>query len=290
MNRGLGRIAGWAMVLGLMAASASGALADQPIAGGIDLQPSATPIMTEVRWFHHAILLPIIGGVTLFVLLLLSVCIVRFNARANPTPSKTTHNVAIEVAWTIVPIMILIVIAIPSFQLLYRQQTVPPADLTVKITGNSWFWGYTYPDHGNFEFRSNMLQDNERAQAARQMNRPIEQMPRLLAVDNEMVVPVGRTVRIQVTSADVMHSFAMPSFGVKIDAIPGRLNEGWFRAERPGLYYGQCSELCGRDHAFMPIAIRVVSDQDFAAWVEDARRRYAADPPADRTVAVATAR
>jgi cytochrome c oxidase subunit 2 len=290
MNRGLGRIAGLAMVLGLMLGTASGVLADQPIPGGIDLQPSATPIMTEVRWFHHAILLPIIGGVTLFVLLLLAVCILRFNARANPTPSKTTHNVAIEVAWTIVPIMILIVIAIPSFQLLYRQQTVPPADLTVKITGNSWFWGYTYPDHGNFEFRSNMLQDNERAQAARQMNRPIEQMPRLLAVDNEMVVPVGRTVRIQVTSADVLHSFAMPSFGVKIDAIPGRLNEGWFRAERPGLYYGQCSELCGRDHAFMPIAIRVVSDQDFAAWVEDARRRYAADPPADRAVVVATAR
>jgi cytochrome c oxidase subunit II len=301
MTRWVGHVAGLAMAAGVMIA-AGAALADQPAPGAIDFQVSATPVMTEIRWFHHAILMPIITGVTLFVLALLAICIVRFNARANPTPSKTTHNVAIEVAWTIVPIIILIVIAIPSFQLLYRQQTIPPADLTVKITGTTWAWTYAYPDHGNFEFVSRMLTDDSetndeqrragvaaRTQAAQQLGRPIELMPRLLAVDNEMVVPVNRVVRIQVTAAEVMHSFAMPAFGVKVDAVPGRLNEGWFRAERPGIYYGQCSELCGRDHAFMPIAIRVVSEQEFATWVEDARRRFAADP-APSPVTVATVR
>jgi cytochrome c oxidase subunit 2 len=272
-------MAATALAAGLVCA-AGAALAQQPVPGGIDFQPSATPIMTEVRWFHNAILLPIITVVVLFVLALLVVVVMRFNAKANPTPSKTTHHVGLEVAWTVVPVIILVVIAIPSFQLLYRQQVIPPADLTVKVTGVTWAWQYAYPDHNNLEFRSNLLREDgdARVQAARAMNRPIEQMPRLLAVDNEMVVPVGKTVRIQVTAADVMHSFAVPSFGVKVDAIPGRLNEGWFRAERPGIYYGQCSELCGRDHAFMPIAVRVVSEQEFAAWLEDAKRRFAAAP------------
>jgi cytochrome c oxidase subunit 2 len=279
------------------------ALAQQPTPGSIDLQPSATPVMADVRWFHHGILMPIITAVTLFVLALLAWCAIRFNAKANPTPSRTTHHVGLEIAWTVVPVLILVVIAIPSFQLLYRQQIIPAADMTVKITGSAWYWNYAYPDHGNFEFRSLMLRDDNetdptrnvsanaaRAQAAQQLGRPIGEMPRLLAVDNEMVVPVNRTVRIQVTASDVMHSFALPSFGVKVDAIPGRLNEGWFRAERPGLYYGQCSELCGRDHAFMPIAIRVVSEQDFAAWVEDARRRFAGDPPPARVAALPATR
>lgn len=272
-----------------LAATAGAALAAQPVPYGINLQPSATPIMTEIHWFHNAILLPIITATTLFVLALLIIVMVRFNRKANPVPSKTTHHVGLEVAWTVVPIILLIIIAIPSFQLLYREQIIPRADITVKATGNSWFWSYTYPDHGNFEFRSNMLREenNERETVARRMGRELRDMPRLLAVDNEMVVPVGATVRVQVTATDVLHAFAVPAFGIKVDAVPGRLNETWFRAERPGIYYGQCSELCGRDHAFMPIAVRVVTPEQFTAWVEDARRRFAADPaPAITTAAL----
>jgi cytochrome c oxidase subunit 2 len=252
--------------------------AAQPTPGGMNLQPSASPIMTEIHWFHSAILLPIITAVSLFVLALLAYCVLRFNGKANPVPSKTTHHTGLEVAWTVVPIIILIVIAIPSFQLLYRQETLPRIDMTVKAIGSSWRWTYSYPDHGNFEFRSDMLREEggERLRVAQQMGRTPEEMPRLLAVDNEMVVPVNKNIRVIVTSTDVIHAWTVPAFGVKVDAVPGRLNELWFRAERPGIYYGQCSELCGRDHAYMPIAVRVVSEQDFTAWVEDARRRFAA--------------
>lgn len=242
----------------------------QPSAWQLGMQQSATPVMDDVIWFHN-LLLWIIAGISLFVLILLVIVIVRFNARSNPTPSRTTHNTLLEVAWTVIPVMILVVIAIPSFRLLFFQVNMPQADITVKATGKQWYWSYSYPDNGKFEFDSIMLQDKDRK----------PDQPRLLAVDNEMVVPVNKTVRMQVIGADVIHAFTVPSFGIKIDAIPGRLNETWFKATREGVYYGQCSELCGKDHAFMPIAVRVVSDQAFAAWVEQARQKYAAqDPPA----------
>jgi cytochrome c oxidase subunit II len=221
----------------------------------------------------------VISVITVFVLALLLVCMVRFNRRANPTPSRTTHNTLIEVLWTVVPIMILTGIAIPSFKLLFYQQNIPQADLTIKAQGNQWYWNYSYPD-SKFDFDSRMLDDNDRPK-----QKPNE--PRLLAVDNDIVVPVNKVVRVQVTAdaAGVIHSFAVPSFGIKIDAVPGRLNETWFQAEREGIYYGQCSELCGRDHAFMPIAVRVVSEADFATWLEQAKKKYARTDNAPTAVA-----
>ena len=182
----------------------------------------------------------------------------KFNAKANPVPSKTTHNTLIEVAWTLIPVMILVTLVVPSFRLLFLELDVPKADLTIKATGNQWNWTYTYPDD-KIEFTSIILTDEERAKK----NPP---PPRLLGVDNEMVVPVDKVVRIQTTGADVIHSFAVPAFGIKIDAIPGRLNETWFKATKEGTYYGQCSELCGKDHAFMPIVVRVVKDQEYQDW------------------------
>jgi cytochrome c oxidase subunit II len=240
----------------------------QPSEWQLGLQQSASPVMDNIIWFHD-FLLYIITGIAGFVLVLLVVVMVRFNARANPIPSRTTHNTLLEVAWTIIPIVILLVIAIPSFKLLFYQLNAPAADLTVKATGKQWYWSYSYPDNGNFEFDSLMLRDADRKKMQ-------PEPPRLLGVDNEMVVPVNKTVHVITTGADVIHSFTVPSFGIKIDAIPGRINETWFRATREGVYYGQCSELCGKDHAFMPIAVRVVSEQDFAAWIEDAKKKYAA--------------
>jgi cytochrome c oxidase subunit 2 len=192
------------------------------------------------------------------------VVIVKFNARANPTPSRTTHNTLLEVGWTVIPVLILVVIAVPSFRILFFQLNTPPADVTIKATGKQWYWSYSYPD-AKFEFDSIMLKDNERK----------ADQPRLLSVDNEMVVPLNKVVRVQTIGADVIHSFKVPSFGIMMDAIPGRLNETWFKATREGVYYGQCSELCGKDHAFMPIAVRVVSEQAYAAWLEDAKKKFA---------------
>lgn len=267
-----------ALVLAAMAALQP-ALAQQgmgqPVPHGIGFQESVTPIADFIHWFHNGFLLPIITIICIFVAGLLGWCIYRFSETRNPVPSKTTHHVGIEVAWTVIPVLILIVIAIPSFRLLYQQQTVPRADITIKATGSTWKWSYDYPDHGNFSFVSTMSTDAERAQRVAQ-GTPAAEVPRLLAVDNEVVVPVGKVVRVQVTSSDVIHAFAVPSFGIKVDAVPGRLNETWFRATREGVYFGQCSELCGKDHAFMPIAVRVVSEQAFAAWVEEAKKRFAA--------------
>jgi cytochrome c oxidase subunit 2 len=238
----------------------------QPSPWQIGLQQSASPVMDNLVSFHN-FLLVLITLITVFVLALLVVVIVKFNARANPTPSRTTHNTLIEVLWTVIPVVILVVIAIPSFRLLFFQLNTPPADLTVKATGKQWYWSYNYPDNGQIEFDSLMLKEGERK----------EGQPRLLAVDNEMVVPVNKTVRVITTGADVIHSFAVPSFGIKIDAVPGRINETWFKATREGVYYGQCSELCGKDHAYMPIAVHVVSEQAFAAWLEEAKKKYARD-------------
>jgi cytochrome c oxidase subunit 2 len=230
----------------------------QPGPWKFDLQASATPVMDSIMRFHNWLLV-IITIITLFVLALLVTAVVKFNARANPVPSRTTHNAFIEVAWTLIPVLILVAIAVPSFRLLFEELDIPKADLTVKVTGKQWYWSYAYPDNGKFEFDSLLAQDKQ---------------PRLLGVDNEMVVPVNKVVRVQTTGADVIHSFAVPAFGIKIDAIPGRLNETWFKANMTGMFYGQCSELCGKDHAFMPIAVRVVNDQDFAVWVESARKKY----------------
>jgi cytochrome c oxidase subunit 2 len=237
----------------------------QPSPWELGFQQSATPVMDDVVWFHD-FLLWVIAAIALFVLVLLVIVMLRFNARANPVPSRTTHNTAIEVIWTVVPVLILVAVAVPSFRLLFYQLKIPPADVTVKVTGKQWFWSYSYPD-SKFEFDSLMLQDKDRKPG----------QPRLLAVDNEMVVPVNKVVKVLVTGADVIHSFSVPSFGIKIDAIPGRLNETWFKAEREGMYYGQCSQLCGRDHAFMPIAVHVVSEKEYTAWLEQAKKKFADD-------------
>ncbi|NPU15497.1 cytochrome c oxidase subunit II [Bradyrhizobium sp. 83012] len=251
-------------VAGVTLVSGGSAFAEmgQPAPWEYKLQEAATPVMENITWFH-GLLLAIITIITLFVLALLVAVVVKFNARANPVPSRTTHNTLLEVAWTLIPVLILVVIAVPSFRLLFLELDIPKADLTIKATGKQWYWSYAYPDNGKFEFDSLMAQDKK---------------PRLLAVDNEMVVPVNKVIRVQTTGADVIHSFAVPSFGIKIDAIPGRLNETWFKATKVGMYYGQCSELCGKDHAYMPIAVRVVSDQEFTAWVEDAKKKYASAP------------
>ena len=234
----------------------------QPAPWEYKLQGAASPVMESIIRFHN-VLLWIITIITLFVLALLVTVVIKFNARANPVPSRTTHNTLIELAWTLIPVLMLVSIAIPSFKLLFEELDIPKADLTIKATGKQWYWSYAYPDNGKFEFDSLLVPDKQ---------------PRLLGVDNEMVVPVNKVVRVQVTGADVIHSFAVPAFGIKIDAIPGRLNETWFKATTTGMFYGQCSELCGKDHAFMPIAVRVVSDQDFAAWVETAKKKYASNP------------
>lgn len=226
--------------------------------GRMGLQDQFTPIGEEAAWFHNQLLLPVIAAISLFVLALLVYVIIRFRQSANPVPSRTTHNTAIEVVWTLVPVLILVVLAVPSIKLLARQYDPPAADLTVKVTGNQWYWTYSYPDNGDFELVSNMLSDEEAAKRGE---------PRLLAVDERMVVPAGATVKLIVTSADVIHSFAMPAFWNKIDAVPGRLNETWFKVDRPGVYYGQCSELCGARHAYMPIVVEVVPPAQYAAWV-----------------------
>ena len=251
-------------VAGVALAAGGAAFAElgQPTPWEWTLQESATPVMDKITSFH-TLLVWIITIITLFVLVLLIMVVVKFNAKANPVPSKTTHNTLIEVAWTLIPVLILVAIAVPSFRLLFQQLDIPKADLTVKVTGKQWYWSYAYPDNGKFEFDSLMAQDKK---------------PRLLGVDNEMVVPVNKVIRIQTTGADVIHAFAVPSFGIKIDSIPGRLNETWFKATKTGMFYGQCSELCGKDHAFMPIAVRVVSDQEFAAWVETAKKKFATNP------------
>jgi cytochrome c oxidase subunit 2 len=249
-------------VAGMALATGGAAFGAQPKPWEMTLQEAATPVMENIISFHN-LLLVIITLITLFVLALLVIVVVKFNAKANPVPSRTTHHTLIEVAWTLIPVLILVAIAVPSFRLLFQQLDIPKADLTVKVTGKQWYWSYAYPDNGKFEFDSLMAQDKQ---------------PRLLGVDNEMVVPVNKVIRVQTTGADVIHAFAVPAFGIKIDSIPGRLNETWFKATKVGMYYGQCSELCGKDHAFMPIAVKVVSDQEFAAWVEAAKKKYAASP------------
>jgi len=232
-------------------------------------QPAATPVMASINEFHN-LLLVIITLVAAFVLALLVYVIWRFNEKRNPVPSRTTHNTLLEVVWTAVPVIILVVIAVPSFKQLYFNDVIPKADMTIKAIGHQWYWTYEYPDHGKFSFDANMVA-------------PSDLKPgqlRLLETDAVVVVPVDTTVRVQVTADDVLHAWAMPAFGVKIDAVPGRLNETWFKALREGTYYGQCSELCGVNHGFMPIKIDVVSKEKFNAWV--ATKRTAMTPSGER--------
>lgn len=238
----------------------------QPQPGSVGIQPQVTAIGEEALWMHNDVLMPIITVISLFVLALLIWVVVRYRAAANPTPSRTTHNTMIEVVWTLAPVLILLVIAVPSIQLLARQYAPPKADLTVKVIGNQWYWTYQYPDNGDFELVSNLLKEPGQAGKGERARTDADG-PRLLAVDERLVVPVGKTVKLIVTSNDVIHSFAVPAFWVKMDAVPGRLNETWFKADRPGVYYGQCSELCGARHGFMPIAVEVVTPERFAAWV-----------------------
>ncbi len=262
------RLTAVAVIAGVVIASAGPALAalGHPVPWQMDLQDSATPVMDEISEFHY-FLLWVIGVISVFVLALLLIIIVRFNARANPTPTRTTHNTPLEIIWTIVPVIILAVIAVPSFRLLFVELDVPHPDLTIKATGKQWFWSYAYPDNGNFEFDSLMVQTKDLK----------PDQPRLLTVDNEVVVPVNKVVHVLVTGADVIHSFTVPSFGIRIDAVPGRMNETWFKATKTGMFYGQCSELCGKDHSFMPIAVHVVSEADFNAWVAQAKQKFSAE-------------
>lgn len=252
----------WALFAPLLLATQ--AMAAQPTEWQTGFQPAATDIMSEVTWFNDYTLWFIVP-ITVLVLLLLVIVVVRFRASANPVPSKTSHNTTIEVIWTVGPVVILLFLAIPSFQLLTAQYTPPDEpQLTIKATGNQWYWGYEYQVEQEVSFDSLLLTDGDRASYGKE-NRA--EYPRLLAVDNEVVVPVDMTVRLLVTASDVLHSFAMPAFGIKMDAVPGRLNETWFKANREGLYYGQCSELCGKDHAYMPIGIRVVSVEQYGTWL-----------------------
>ena len=238
--------------------------ANQPGEWQLGFQNAASESMREIVAFHNNLLLPIIIAISVFVLFLMLYACVRFRASANPNPSKRTHNVTVEVLWTLIPCLILIVMAVPSFKILYKQDAIPKADLTIKAIGYQWYWGYEYPDE-NIIFDSYMIEEKDLA----------ANQPRLLAVDNEVVVPVNKVVKVLITANDVLHAWALPSFGVKRDAVPGRINETWFKAEKEGTYYGQCSELCGIKHAFMPIAVRVVSEEDYQEWLSDARIRFA---------------
>ncbi|WP_075502389.1 cytochrome c oxidase subunit II [Candidatus Pelagibacter communis] len=240
------------------------AFANQPRDWQLGFQEAASETMRDIVNFHDKLLLPIIVAISVFVLFLMAYACIRFRESRNPNPSKRTHNVAVEVLWTLIPCFILIVIAVPSFKILYKQDQIPKADLTIKAIGYQWYWGYEYPDE-NVIFESYMIEEKDLK----------ADQPRLLAVDNEVVVPVGKVVKVLITANDVLHAWALPSFGVKRDAVPGRINETWFKADKEGTYYGQCSELCGIKHAFMPIAVKVVSEEEYEQWLLEAKIKFA---------------
>jgi cytochrome c oxidase subunit 2 len=269
----------WAFVAALVVLfGAGGALADAPKPWEIDLQAAATPVMEQLRSFNNEMTY-IMVAITALVLALLVFVIFRFNQRANPTPSRTTHNTVVEIMWTVVPILVLLAIVVPSFKLLYFAGSIPKPELTVKAIGHQWYWSYEYPDNGNFTFDANLVQDKDLKPG----------QLRLLTTDNPVVVPVDTIVRLQIASTDVIHSWSIPSFGVKTDAVPGRLNETWFKIERPGLYYGQCSQLCGNGHAYMPVMVEAKTKTDYQAWVAKAKKDFArADEGAANTQVAAT--
>ena len=243
----------------------------QPTDGAIDFQPGVTKLRLDAMWFHTWILLPVLFVISFLVLGLLLWCIIRYNHKANPTPARFTHNTTVEVLWTVGPVLILLVIAIFSFRLLFEYHDMPKPDLTVKATGYQWYWGYAYPDQKIDEFTSNIL-PQDKADATH--------VPFMLATTAPMVVPAGKVVHVLVEGADVIHSFSVPAFGIKIDAVPGRTNDTWFKTDRVGTYYGQCSQLCGTDHSFMPIEVKVVSQADFDAWVASKTAPPATNAPA----------
>ena len=251
--------------------------ANQPKDWQLGFQEAASDTMRDIVNFHDKLLLPIIVAISVFVLFLMAYACIRFRASKNPNPSKRTHNVAVEVLWTLIPCLILIVIAVPSFKILYKQDTIPKADLTIKAIGYQWYWGYEYPDE-NLIFESYMVEEKDLK----------ADQPRLLTVDNEVVVPVGKVVKVLITANDVLHAWALPSFGVKRDAVPGRINETWFKAEKVGTYYGQCSELCGIKHAFMPIAVKVVSEEEYQEWLSEARVKFAKEEIEDNKLKLAS--
>lgn len=261
----------WRIPVGLtvafLALGATAAVAQEPHPWGLGLQSPFSPVMDRIEGFHD-FLLVIITLITVFVLGLMLYALVRFRASKNPEPSRTTHNTLIEVIWTAVPVMILVIIAVPSFQLLYYQAEVPESEMTVKTVGHQWYWSYEYPDQGNFTFDSYMVPDEDIG----------EGQIRNLSADAPLVLPVDTTIRVIVTAADVLHNFAVPSLGLKMDAVPGRLNEVWVRIEEEGTYYGQCSELCGANHAYMPVEVKAVSREDYDAWAEKAQEEYARLP------------
>ncbi|MBT5187297.1 MAG: cytochrome c oxidase subunit II [Kordiimonadaceae bacterium] len=235
--------------------------------GQLGFMEAASPIMVETVAFHD-MLMWIITIITIFVTAIMIYIFIKFNAKANPVPSKTTHNTMLEIVWTTVPVLILVVIAIPSFRLLYNQDVIPEADVTIKAIGNQWYWSYEYPDHEEIMFDAVMLNEGDEG---------YEDHPKLLGADEVVVVPVNKVVRVQVTANDVIHAWTIPAFGSKIDAVPGKLNETWFTATKEGTYYGQCSELCGIRHGFMPIIVKVVSQSEYEAWIEEAKVKYASN-------------
>ncbi len=236
-----------------------------PVPWQMGFQEAATPVMAQINSFHNFLVI-ISTAIALFVLVIMAYVMIRFRASKNPTPSRTTHNTALEIIWTIVPIVILVVIAVPSFRVLYFMDRAVDAEMTIKAIGNQWYWTYEYPDDGDFVFDAIMLEDDEIG----------EGQIRLLETDTHVVVPVDTTIRLLVTASDVLHAWAIPAFGVKMDAVPGRINETWFRVEKQGIYYGQCSELCGIHHGFMPIVVEAVSKERYAEWVKEAQEKYAA--------------
>lgn len=276
MNRFLLGLFSFVVATGLTAAHA-----DMPHDKQMSFQEPVTPVMKQITHFHDNLLLPIITVITLFVLGLLIYVIVRFNAKANPEPSTTTHNVPLEIIWTVVPVVILIIIAIPSFKLLYLGAVHPETEMTLKVTGNQWNWSYEYPDQGGVGFTSYMIKDADIDPAKNQV--------RLLSTDEPVYLPVDTNILFQVTASDVIHAFAVPAFGVKVDAVPGRLNESWARIEKPGVYYGQCSEICGTDHGRMPIEIHAVSKEEFEKWIVAKGGTLKAPEPAEAAPAPAEA-
>ena len=264
--------AAWVLGVTSLPFVGSGAALAQEIIGEpkpeqIGLQPPVTALADELDFIHNVILTPIIFVIAIFVMLLLLYVIYRFNAKRNPVPSKVTHNTLLEVAWTGIPVLILVLIAIPSFRLLYNQLEIPKPDITIKAIGHQWYWSYVYPDNGNFTFDARMVTAEESVAQEKKVIR-------LLDTDEAVVLPTGKNIRIQITSDDVIHSWTIPSFGVKHDAVPGRINESWFNIEKPGIYYGQCSELCGIQHAYMPIKVIAVSPEEYEAWVKEAQGKY----------------
>lgn len=257
-SRWVGGVSAAALGLCLGAQALAADVVGQPVDGGLALQPAASDIRRQVIFFHDDILMPVIVGITLLVLGLLLTVIVRFNKRANPTPARFSHNTPIEIAWTVGPVLILMIVAIFSFKLLFAEHDMPKPYMTVKVVGQQWFWNYEYPDQKIASYVSLPL-DESIAKA--------KHVPYMLAATEPMVAPVGKVVRVEVTAADVIHDFSVPAFGLKMDAVPGRLNETWFKADRTGTFYGQCDQLCGANHSYMPIEVKVVTQPEFDAWV-----------------------